>query len=296
MPQLSEFGDVEELDNRYIDKCVVYVEGEDDRAVWERIVGNDLANRLEFKVPHSGGAGSDAVLARVTVERRRNGRIYGLVDGEVAARFGQVASLIECSGALFVLELGECDGICFLGAHELENVLVCHTKLSEFVENNVNIKELGSRNREEIEKEMAKLARRFYVAALLKYASAELYFRGIGKRILDVGHFRSSGSLLGEIRRAKEKIWSEFPDDGGEFRRQLLEICHRAKRRMKSVEEEGGEPKDEVARLADGKGLLVKLRERWKFTTANEGLLVQRVCGSVFAEDFRSELLAVTKA
>ena len=296
MPQINVFGDVDELDNRYIDKCVVYVEGEDDRNVWERIVGNELAGRLEFKVPHAGGSGSDAVVARVKAERRSNTKIYGLVDGEVAARYGQVARLIECSDALFVLELVETDGICFLGAHELENVLVCHTKLPEFVEKNVNLRELGTRDRDEIQKDVAKLARRFYVAALLKYASAQLYFLGIGKHILDVDHFRSAGSLLCEIRRAKRKIYSEFSDEIPAFRRELLEIGRRAKRRMKNVEEAGGEPKEEVARLADGKGLLVKLRERWKFTTANEGLLVERVRGSEFAMEFRSQLVALTNA
>ena len=45
MPDLIAFNDVEEVDNRYIDKCVVYVEGNDDRNVW----GNcspDLGSRM----------------------------------------------------------------------------------------------------------------------------------------------------------------------------------------------------------------------------------------------------------
>ena len=56
MPELSVFVDVEEMDNRYIGKCVVYVEGRDDRNVWERIVGSELADRLEFKVPLAEGS------------------------------------------------------------------------------------------------------------------------------------------------------------------------------------------------------------------------------------------------
>ena len=56
MPEISTFGDVEELDNRYIDKSVVYVEGEDDQKVWERIIGSDVADKLEFKVPSQAGA------------------------------------------------------------------------------------------------------------------------------------------------------------------------------------------------------------------------------------------------
>ncbi len=296
MPKLGVFRDVEEMDNRYIGKSVVYVEGKDDRNVWERIAGTDLADRLEFKVPLADGAGSDTVLNRVSRERPSNSKIFGLVDGEVAARFGEVARLINCSDVLFRLRLQSCDGIVFLSTHELENVLVGHSCLAGFVERNMELRALGTRRKQEIEKHISKQARRFYVAALIKYAWAHMYFRRLATRIANVDHFRSDHGIMEEIRKAKQEIEEEFPDAGREFRRQLVEIGKQVKARMDDVRRAGESAEAEFVRLADGKGLLIKLRSHWNFTPANEGLLVERVCLSDFAERFRAELVAVTGA
>ena len=296
MPDLSAFGDVDEVDNRYIGKCVVYVEGEDDRNVWERVVGIDIADRLEFKVPVFGGAGSEAVLRRVRTERQSNARIFGLVDGEVAAQFGEVVRLIECADVLFELELPECEGIMFLGAHELENVLVRHSRFSNFVERNVRLRDMGSRNKEDIEIHIVKQARRFYIAALIKYAWSHLYFQGVATGIGDVDHFRSERGIMVEIREAKQRISREFADGGREFRCQVVKIGRWTKQHMDGVRRAGGNANGEVVRLAEGKGLLGKLRNRWRLTTANDGLLVERVCLSMFAERLREKLLEITDA
>ena len=296
MPELSVFGDVEEMDNRYIGKCVVYVEGKDDRNVWERIAGSDLADRLEFKVPLAEGTGSETVLNRVSAERPSNSNIFGLVDGEVAARFGEVATLIDCSDVLFELRAPGCDGILFLSSHELENILVGHSSLAAFVERNVELRKLGARKREEVEKHILMQAKRFYVAALIKYAWAHMYFRGLANGIGSVDHFRSDDGVTKEIRNAKKTIVREFSDDGREFRRQLVQIGRWAKARMDVVKRDGGSADAEIVRLADGKGLLIKLRRHWRFTTANEGLLVERVYLSNFAARFREQLVAVIGA
>ena len=55
MPDLSVFRDVDEVENRYIDKCVVYSEGKDDRNVWQKVMGGEFADRIEFKVPVAEG-------------------------------------------------------------------------------------------------------------------------------------------------------------------------------------------------------------------------------------------------
>ena len=254
MPNLASFRDVEELDNRYIGKCVIYVEGEDDRNVWERITGGEIAERIEFKVPYSGGAGSDSVVDRVAEERPSNAKIFGLVDGEVAARFGETARLIECGDVLFKLEMADCDGILFLGAHELENVLVGESCLAGFVERNVNLKQIGSRKKEEIESDIYREARRFLVAALIKYAWAELYFRGSAPGIGDVSHFRSNRGLVGEIQEAKRRVRKEFEDCGEELRREVAKICRQTKKRMDDIRMAGGSTGSELVRLADGKG------------------------------------------
>ena len=296
MPELSSFGDVDELENRYIGKCVVYVEGIDDRDVWEHVVGRDVADRLEFKVPLSGGAGSDAVLNRVRTERAKNSKIFGLVDGEVAATFGETTRLIGCSDLLFELDLSECEGILFLGAHELENVLVGASGFVDFVERNVEPGKFGSRDKEEIRSQVSKEAHRFYVAALIKYAWADLYHEGLCSGVGDVGNFRSNRSLIEEIKQAREIVKREFSDGGEEFKRRLMQIGRRAKEKMDQVEVAGGNAKCEVVRLADGKGLLARLRNRWQLTRANDGLLAERVRLSTFGGRFRDELLAAVDA
>ena len=296
MPDLNSFDDVDELDNRYIGKCVVYVEGEDDRNAWEHVVGSDVADRLEFKVPRSGGAWAGAVLCRVRAERVKNTRIFGLVDGEVAAEFGETARLIECPGLLFELGLPDCEGIVFIAAHELENILIGQSGFVEFVEHNLELRELGSRTKEEIKSHVSTEAHRFYVAALVKYAWAHLHFKGLTNGLGDVGHFRSRRSLLKEIREARQRVRREFSDGGGEFRRQLGEIGRRAKQRIDDVERGGGCRVSEVVRLSDGKGLLARLRNHWQLSAASNGQLVERVRVSTFGTRFRDELLAVTRA
>ena len=296
MPELSEFSDVEELDNRYIDKCIVYVEGKDDQKVWERIVGSELSDRLEFKVPLAVGSGAGVVLNRVKAERPRNSKIFGLVDGEVAAQFGEVAQLINCSDVLFSLQSSDCDGIVFLSTHELENVIVGHSCLAEFVERNVELKEIGSKNKAEVEDHISRQAKRFYAAALIKYAWAHMYSRGLASGIGNVDHFRSESRLLAAFRKARQNIVDEFADKSQEFRRQLVEIGGWARTRMDNVKSAGENPEAEILRLAEGKGLLIKLRSHLKFTPANEGLLVERVCLSEFAKRFRAELVAATGA
>ena len=296
MPELSVFVDVEEMDNRYIGKCIIYVEGRDDRNVWERIVGSELADRLEFKVPLAAGSGSEIVLNRVSTERPSNSKIFGLVDGEVAAQLGEVARLINCSDVLFELRGPRCDGILFLSTHELENVLVGHSSLAEFVERNLEPRRLGAISHLEVEDDIRKQAKRFYVAALIKYTWAHMYFQGLASGVGNVDHFRSNNGITAEIQNAKQNIRREFSGNARVFRQQLMQIGQWVRSRMDVVEREGGRAGEEIVRLAEGKGLLIKLRSNWSFTTANEGLLVERVYRSDFALRFREQLVAATGA
>jgi hypothetical protein len=123
MPSLRSIGDSVELDNRYIDKCVVYVEGDDDEGLWKFIIGLDVGDRIEFKVPLSMGSGYEVVHDRVRKERPGNPKIYGLLDGEAAASFGQIGRLINAADSEIIFELDspELEGILFLVEHEVEN-------------------------------------------------------------------------------------------------------------------------------------------------------------------------------
>lgn len=296
MPSLASFRDVDELDNRYIGKCVIYVEGEDDQKVWERIMGGECSDRLEFKVPYSGGAGSDSVLNRVDTERKNNSKIFGLVDGEVAARFGETRRLIACREVLFELDVNGCDGVLFLGSHELENVLVGESDLANFVKNNVSLSQLGSKKEAVIQSSIRREAIRFFVAALIKYAWVELHYRGLASSIGDLGHFRSDRRLAEEIKRARRRIEKEFTDKGKLLRQEVIRIGRQAKRERDRKKKDGGSATGELVRLADGKALLARLGKRWKFLPANHGLLVDRVCSTTFGTRFRKELLEATGA
>lgn len=139
MPSLRTMPDVEELDNRYIDKCIIYVEGESDLTVWERIVGPNVADRVEFKVPQAVGSGYTLVCQRVARERQTNPRIFGLVDGEIAAVHDKIDKLIASVEPIFVLDDPALDGILFLAEHEAENVLLRYSELPNYVLNDFSL-------------------------------------------------------------------------------------------------------------------------------------------------------------
>lgn len=294
MPEISTFGDVEELDNRYIDKSVVYVEGEDDQKVWERIVGSDDADKLEFKVPSQGGAGYRSVLKRVREERLHNPNVHGLLDGEVAAEYGEVEQLINCTKTIFTLDGEEFDGIIFMSFHELENVLVCHSNITAFAANNVRMQNLGQVKQVDAEKQLITIARRFYIAALFKYTSAHINATGQNLDILDIANFRSDKKILTEIKYIKSIIPEDDSSSISYFMRQLFEISKMIRKHTKRNGISQKEVNIQIARLAEGKGLLIKAKQYWKIPKENEGHLVERVRNSEFARDFRDELISHT--
>ena len=295
MPDINEFIDIDDMENNYIGKCVIYVEGKDDQKVWEAIVGSEFADRLEFKVPLAEGSGSEVVINRVSDERPKNPKIFGLVDGEVAAQFGEVTKLINCSDVLFQLQIQQCSGILFLSAHEMENVLIGHSSFVEFAEYNATLKSLGERTRNKIKKYLLKQAKRFYLAALLKYTWAHMYFLKLTPEI-DKINFMSDHSVCKEIKNAKQSIKQKFSDNGQEFERQLMQIAYQMRKRRHDIKREGGSVDQELVRLADGKSLLNNLRREMGFKKANDGLLVQRVISSDFASKFREKLIDMTGA
>lgn len=294
MPRLSTIADVEELDNLYADKCIVYVEGDEDQKVWERIVGTDLADRLEFKVPLQAGSGSDVVWRRVRDERPKNPKIFGLLDGEAAAVFGQIENLVNCAEPIFVINGSAYEGILFIAGHELENILIGYSDLTTFAIHNVALRELGQRDAIEVHKQLISFARRFFIAALFKYTSAHMRAEGIGSEIVDVDRFLSEESILDVIRAMKSvvKTKGEIPPEA--FMKQLLKIARLLKTRVER-ERMTRELKDgHLIRLADGKGLMKTIKRRWRMPSTAEGHLLDRVRQSPFAREFRQQLIALT--
>lgn len=296
MPDIAEFQDPDDLDNRYVGKIIVYVEGVGDKNVWEQVAGSQLSHLLEFKLPDQEGSGSQKVLNEVKKRRATNDKIFGLLDGEEAARFGEAEKLINCTDLFFQLQIGDCEGILFLGAHELENILIGHSDFVDFVENYVDINMIGSKDKEEIESHLADEAYRFYVAGLIKYVWIELNSQGQVPNIYDVSDFWSDDSLEEVQQIVKERIIKEFDDRGIAFNQRFNEIEQCAKHRLDSIEKSGGNKRLEFIRLADGKTLLARLRRHWNIPRPNNGILAQRVCQSEYSEKFSHELRLLTSA
>src|SRR5438067_1915224 len=119
MPKLGSIKDPVELDNLYTDKVIVYVEGAEDFAFFNDLVGRDMADRLEFKVPEEKGSGYHVVKSRVATERASNPKIHGLLDGETAVALNRFADFLASDGVLFTLTGAEHEGLLFLSEHEL---------------------------------------------------------------------------------------------------------------------------------------------------------------------------------
>ena len=101
------------------------------------------------------------MLNRVCAERPRNPKIFGLVDGEVAARFGEADRLIDCSDVCSEFEHQDATEVLFLAAHEMENIVVGHSNFAGFVETNVRIREMGTISFEEVDHHIRVQATRF---------------------------------------------------------------------------------------------------------------------------------------
>src|SRR5579859_7381130 len=129
MPRLSEIGDTNAVDDRYAAKVIIYVEADDDETIFYALSGPGIREYIEFKPPSALGRGAGSVAHEVRSRCSGNSKIFGLIDGEMAAASGAVDQLIQCDSLLFILSGEESDGLIFLGHHEIENLLLKHGDL-----------------------------------------------------------------------------------------------------------------------------------------------------------------------
>jgi hypothetical protein len=290
MPDLLSIPDAEALDNRYIDKWVIYVEGDDDESVWTRTVGRQDAERIEFKVPSHAGSGFQVVFQRVRKERPANPKIYGLVDGESAASIGSLNDFLDCRNSFFVIGGTDFDGIVFLCDHELETLLLRHAQVSLFIVNDASIKDLGVRLQEDVDRDYVQLARRFFIAALFKYVSAELKHHDPACDLLDVGRFRSGMGTMEVIREMKHLIDQQGGMNRADFLQRLYRIWGKVRTNMRDDGDTAEVRLQYVLRLADGKGLMVRIQSYFNMSKTWQGHLVDQFARSGFARRFRDEL------
>ncbi|WP_141690268.1 MULTISPECIES: hypothetical protein [unclassified Ensifer] len=291
MTDFSEISDFEQLDNRYVDKVIVYVEGEPDEKFYQKLLGPNVGHCLELKVPPT--TGNEGVIAQVAEERPTNPKVFGLLDGEEAAMFGGMGHFIECEAPIF--EIPGVDGLLFLFGHELETILILHGDLCEHISDDVRMPELGKRTVEEVEEMLRHLKQRFFAAALYKYTAKEIRRGGGDCKIIDVGRFQGKVTATSVFRDIRNELVGEGVD-WTLFRTTLKDIIDQVRSRFRGEGFEVARRSTEMVRLADGKQLLNKMRSHYNNTARWEGHLTKTVTRGQFATDFRNLLLEKTDA
>lgn len=298
MPKLSEIPDVEELDNLYADKIIIYVEGTDDKAVFTELIGPNHGDQLEFKVPEESGSGYHTVRNRVFELRKRNKKIHGLLDGEAAASLGHVEEFINAKGVLFTVPVEALEGLYFLFENELENLLLCHVDVAEFINQNVPFGQIGVGPVDQIRADLTALSRRFYALTMLRFAAGEIH-RG-GKSCPQVDDhaklFQGPHSVATILKMLKVKIeahgivWIDFMT-------RVHAVIGAVQGPFKAPGYDNDQRVREIVRLADGKEMLKRVRTKYNNGGLNwEGLLVERLKRSDYADDFTKALLRATSA
>lgn len=294
MPRLSAIGNADTVDSQYADRTVVYVEAPMDSTVFERLMGMDNAARITFKTPTVEGGGYSMVCAQVAKDRLQNLPVFGLLDGEAAAHLGGLEQLLDCATTIF--DVPAQPGIFFLNEHELENLLIMYGDACEFLVHNVALAGVGSRTREQIEARLGYLTRRFFIAAILKYAALKLREAGEFYALVNAKRFGHDGSSTKVILQALKAEITQAGLDWAKFRAEVFRITRLLRKKFK---DEGLQPEaceQHLLRLADGKNLMITLGKDFEAGKAWEGQLLNRYLRSPQAGRLRDELLVATGA
>lgn len=297
MPKLSQVGGSEALDNRYVDKTIVYVEAEADAKAFARIIGLDFTERLEFKTPVESGGGFMSVRDQVRDLRDKNPKVFGLVDGEAAASAGGLNRLLTCGDALFLCpDSPEFEGVLFLAEHELENILIRHGQVCEHIAKEVNLADLGKVTPQQIKATVTKLGARFFASAILKYAAVDLRTTGQLYDPVDAARYQGPESGSAIFRALKVKVEAKGLD-WSVFVAQVYTVLGDLRAHFKANNLDVSDRQHQFLRLADGKGLMKRLKTDFKSTAGRwDGHLLATVVASDYAPQFRDELLTLTKA
>jgi hypothetical protein len=292
MPKLGRIADPVELDNLYSDKVVVYVEGGADLAFFGNLLGPDLADRLEFKVPEEKGSGYHAVKARVAMERGGNAKIHGLLDGDAAVALDRFEAFLEGGEVLFRVARDDAEGLLFLSEYELENIVLCHANVPDFLAAHVPFAAIGTVPIEQLQRKLLTLTRRFYLLALLKFTAGRFHRAGTPCGAVDKHEGMFDNKRMGVaaiLRFLKPKIveagigWEAFLAEARRFARSVNDHFD-----LRQFDE--GTRQLHVLRMADGKNLLKRIRGDYGGTAHWEGQLHDRLKRLGYAERFRDAL------
>jgi hypothetical protein len=294
MPSLLEIGGTDDVRYRYSRRTVILVEGPGDKNAFEAIVGPGYEADIEFRVaPTAGGQGGcRAVRDRVPEMRAGNPRIFGLLDGEVAASVAATTTLLDCTDTLFTVP-GE-DGIIFLGVHELENIYLQWADVPAILADHSAVARIHLHPAPSIALSLDDLIRRFARASVYKYTSAHFHSAGTMRNILSTRIFGQGSyasmkpTLVAAVTSGGQTTWQAFVAE-------LVRVGRAARAAFRRAATSNRARRSWLLRIADGKELLNRLRQmHGNIGDAAEGAMLRDVCRSGYPEQFRAALFALT--
>lgn len=293
MPSLASLGDGNAVANYYSDRIIFMVEGSGDLNAYERIVGPGFDEDLVFEVAPTpkGSGGCQAVRDRVTEERKKNDKVFGLLDGEAAAVLGGTQSLYESEEVLFQIT-GRKDLI-FLNVHELENLYFEHSDVCSAIAHHKPVAKLGAFTPPNVVATLDDNLDRFLSAAYCKYASAHFYARE------EIGTLINTKIFALDSVREIIKILKAFVESDGkitwpQFRTKARSLQDDAATLIAARCYDAAQTKTWKLRISDGKELLRKLRKlNGDVGDAVEGHLLKELCDSGYPALFKSRLFSL---
>ena len=294
MPSLKDIGGTDDVQYRYSRRTVILVEGPGDKNAFEAIVGPGYEADIEFQVAPTanGQGGCKAVRDRVPGMRIGNPRIFGLLDGEVAASLAATTTLLDCTDVMFTVAGAE--GLILLGVHELENIYLEWSDVPAIMADHCAVARLHLHPAPAIAQTLEDLIARFTRASIYKYTSAHFHRAGtmrniLGTRMFGQGSYASvRTTLVAAVTSGGQTTWQAFVAE-------LMNVgsAARAAFRRAATSRRGG--RSWLLRIADGKELLFRLRQLHGGVGEDvEGALLRDVCRSGYPDRFRNALFVLT--
>ncbi|ANT54811.1 hypothetical protein [Mesorhizobium amorphae] len=289
MPDFNQLRSKNELESLYLGKVIVVVEDDSDAELYQRLIGPGKGEFLEFQVPHEKGTGCGAVKHSVKVQREKNKRVYGLLDGEVSVSHDGYDKFRECTDPIF--EMHGLDGLMFLAEHEAENILINHADIETYIEHDVSLHGLGKRSPVEIETKVEAVVDRQFWAAMCKYVSYEMHKEKQMEGVLG-NTFYADASLCRSMKLIKSGVIGQ-KGDWKTFKSRLKKLRGGTETYLQSLSP--ASRKKARRRLADGKMALAKIQSVFGLKPTWQGHLVKEVAASAYATDFRIHLFEKTQ-
>ena len=258
MPKFSERVDSKEVDKKFANKTLVYLESETDVRILARRFFFDMAERIEFMGAdrHYDSGGCTQVLRAVKDDQNNGLNSYGILDRDSLMRENKWDCLWQTDDEKYKAQQpfgDKCHALCrweienyLIDAHEIENLLVdrCREK-SE-----------GHRSDEEVAEEILS-----HLEALIPIMATNTALHEKGIRQLDLG-FCVSEKNRGEIETTITKRLKKIERETNQKIR--MEPGLAKVENFKSKETDLLSRLDSLLRIIDGKRILFRIKNQYK--------------------------------